>query len=140
MEPTKDPRVSDHLANERTFLAWIRTSIGIMAFGFVVVRFSLFIKQLTSLLDRPGAGAAGSANSVMPVVAPAAEHGHSAFIGIVLVASGLLTTLFAFIRFKKTEAQIESATYRSSTPLIWLVTAFILLVSVLLIIYLLQIT
>ena len=33
----------DHLANERTFLAWIRTSIGIMAFGFVVVKFSLFL-------------------------------------------------------------------------------------------------
>jgi len=30
-----------HLANERTFLAWIRTSIGIMAFGFVVEKFGL---------------------------------------------------------------------------------------------------
>lgn len=144
MDPIKDHRVSDHLANERTFLAWIRTSIGIMAFGFVVVRFSLFMKQLTSLLNRQGAGASGAAanssSPAMAVVAPAAEHGHSAFIGIVLVASGLLTTLFAFIRFKKTEAQIESASYRSSTPLIWLVTAFIMLVSILLIIYLLQIT
>src|SRR6202012_4941228 len=52
MEPTKDKRVSDHLANERTFLAWIRTSIGIMAFGFVVVRFSLFVKQLTLILNK----------------------------------------------------------------------------------------
>ncbi|WP_167516127.1 MULTISPECIES: YidH family protein [Mucilaginibacter] len=33
---------SDHLANERTFLAWIRTSIALMGFGFVVVKFSLF--------------------------------------------------------------------------------------------------
>ena len=39
------PRVADHLANERTFLAWIRTSIGIMGFGFVVVKFSRFICQ-----------------------------------------------------------------------------------------------
>ena len=38
MKHTKNVgNVSDHLANERTFLAWIRTSIGIMAFGFVVV-------------------------------------------------------------------------------------------------------
>ncbi|MBB5439184.1 uncharacterized membrane protein YidH (DUF202 family) [Pedobacter sp. AK017] len=36
----------DHLANERTFLAWIRTSIGIMGFGFVVVKFSLFVRQI----------------------------------------------------------------------------------------------
>jgi uncharacterized membrane protein YidH (DUF202 family) len=32
------------VANERTFLAWIRTAIGIMAFGFVVEKFSLFLK------------------------------------------------------------------------------------------------
>jgi putative membrane protein len=131
MEPTKDKRVSDHLANERTFLAWIRTSIGIMAFGFVVVRFSLFVKQLTTILDK---------DKLASSALPAPEHGHSAFIGIVLVASGLLTTLFAFFRFKKTQTQIESSEYRSSTPLIWLVTAFIVLVSVLLIVYLLQIT
>jgi uncharacterized membrane protein YidH (DUF202 family) len=30
-----------HMANERTFLAWIRTSIGMMAFGFVVEKFAL---------------------------------------------------------------------------------------------------
>jgi putative membrane protein len=130
MEPNKDKRVSDHLANERTFLAWIRTSIGIMAFGFVVVRFSLFVKQLTVILDK----------DKLTTSLPAPEHGDSAFIGITLVASGLLTTLFAFFRFKKTRTQIESATYHSSTPLIWLVTAFIVLVSVLLIVYLLQIT
>ena len=41
---------SDHLANERTFLAWIRTSIAIMAFGFVVVKFTFFIKQLSIVL------------------------------------------------------------------------------------------
>ena len=35
-----------HIANERTFLAWIRTSIGVMAFGFVVEKFALFIKQM----------------------------------------------------------------------------------------------
>ena len=135
MEPSKDKRVSDHLANERTFLAWIRTAIGIMAFGFVVVRFSLFMRQMESLLGRPGgATAAGSGAATVP------GGGHSVLIGIVLVASGLLTTLFAFIRFKKTEARIESGDYRTSSLLIWLVTAFILLVSVLLIIYLVAAT
>jgi putative membrane protein len=34
-------RTSDHLANERTFLAWLRPSIALMVFGFVVVKFSL---------------------------------------------------------------------------------------------------
>lgn len=40
------------MANERTFLAWIRTSIGIMAFGFVVEKFALFIKKMGYFFER----------------------------------------------------------------------------------------
>jgi putative membrane protein len=41
---TKDPRV--YFAAERTFLAWVRTGIAIMGFGFVVARFGLFLREL----------------------------------------------------------------------------------------------
>lgn len=41
-----------HMANERTFLAWIRTSISIMACGFVVEKFALFVKQISYLLGK----------------------------------------------------------------------------------------
>jgi putative membrane protein len=41
------PNLREHLANERTFLAWLRTSVAIIAFGFVVERFSLFLRYLT---------------------------------------------------------------------------------------------
>ena len=37
-------RYSDHAANERTFLAWVRTAIAIMAFGFLVQKFDLFLR------------------------------------------------------------------------------------------------
>ena len=37
-------RYSDHAANERTFLAWVRTAITLMAFGFVIERFDLFLR------------------------------------------------------------------------------------------------
>jgi putative membrane protein len=40
------PNLRDHLANERTFLAWLRTSIAIIAFGFVMDKFSLYLKYL----------------------------------------------------------------------------------------------
>ena len=39
MQPDKPKNLNDHLANERTFLAWLRTGIGVMAFGFVVVKY-----------------------------------------------------------------------------------------------------
>jgi putative membrane protein len=42
---------NDHLANERTFLAWIRTGIGIMGFGFVVVKFSKLIMMYFTLMQ-----------------------------------------------------------------------------------------
>jgi putative membrane protein len=121
---SNQPRyTNDHLANERTFLAWIRTSIGIMAFGFVVVKFSLFVKQLSIALGRP-IGSTGK--------------GYSAVIGIALVAVGAVVTLFAYLRYRKTEKQIDQQDYRHSPMLINLLVGFLMLVSVLLIVYLIE--
>jgi len=39
---------SDHAANERTFLAWVRTGIAIIAFGFVVEKFNIFLRSLAA--------------------------------------------------------------------------------------------
>jgi putative membrane protein len=41
--------LSDYLAAERTLLAWIRTGLALMGFGFVVARFGLFLQQLEAL-------------------------------------------------------------------------------------------
>ena len=38
-------RAADHLSNERTFLAWIRTSISVIVFGFVVARFGITLRE-----------------------------------------------------------------------------------------------
>ena len=43
-------RYSDHAANERTFLAWVRTAIAMMAFGFVIERFDLFLRYAAPLV------------------------------------------------------------------------------------------
>jgi putative membrane protein len=113
--------ISDHLANERTFLAWVRTAIGIMAFGFVVVKFSLFVKQLGLLL--------GKETTLQ-------QRGYSAIMGIVLVAAGSLISLMAYTRFKKTERRINENNFQGSSLLISFLTAFIFIVSMALIAYL----
>jgi len=46
---------SDHAANERTFLAWVRTGIAVIAFGFVIEKFNLFVE--TVLISAPGEAA-----------------------------------------------------------------------------------
>lgn len=116
---------SDHLANERTFLAWIRTAIGIMAFGFVVVKFSLFVRQLALMMGNP------------QVVS---HRRYSETVGIILVAAGLLTCILAFLRYRKTAKQITSGNYKHSAILIITVMGCIVLVGVLLIAYLIETT
>ena len=125
MEVKRPGNTTDHLANERTFLAWVRTSIGIMAFGFVVVKFSLFIKQISLIL--------GKENVIQ-------NRGYSAIVGIVLVAVGTLTSIFSYLRYRQSEKQINGGRYKHSTLLITIITAFIFIVSVSLIVYLIQST
>ncbi|MFO0754453.1 MAG: DUF202 domain-containing protein [Thermodesulfovibrionales bacterium] len=87
------------MANERTFLAWVRTGIGIMAFGFVVEKFSLFVRQLSFLLGRDAA---------LPL------HGYSPVPGIVLIGLGAVMGVLAFIRYLVVAKQIDDDTYRPS--------------------------
>ncbi len=44
--PKKSLHVTDHLANERTFLAWIRTAIAVMTLGVAINRFALFLMEI----------------------------------------------------------------------------------------------
>jgi putative membrane protein len=120
----KKQNAREHLANERTLLAWIRTSIGIMAFGFVVVKFSLFVKQISLLLGK---------NETIPI-----QHGYSAMIGILLVVVGAIVLLLSYIKYKQTEKQLKNESFKSSSTLILLITITILMISILLILYLIE--
>jgi putative membrane protein len=113
---------NDHLANERTFLAWIRTSIAIMGFGFVVVKFSLFIRQVSAALNEK-------------IIFQG--KGYSPVIGISLVIIGAVMALLAFWRYRNIEKHLLRGTYFPSFALSLLMTLAILIVSLLLVLYLL---
>lgn len=115
---------TDHLANERTFLAWIRTGIAIMAFGFVVVKFALFLRQVSLVL--------GTQQQALPLP----NHGYSAVIGIALVALGTVMSLLAFFRYKNIERQLHTGTFFPSLNLSVFLTIAMILVGVLLVLYL----
>ena len=62
--PPKIDRQREHQANERTFLAWLRTSIALIGFGFAIARFGIFIRQLEANLTQLIAIAAMRHNQV----------------------------------------------------------------------------
>jgi len=116
-----------HMANERTFLAWIRTSIGIMAFGFVVEKSALFMKQMAIILGK---------STIENIIPP--SNGYSSIIGIFLVGLGTLLVLLAFIRYEKLERQIDTDTFQTSPILDIILTVSILTVGIFLVIYLIH--
>jgi putative membrane protein len=118
----EEGKISDRLANERTFLAWIRTSVGLMGFGFVVVKFSIFVKQISIDMGRP---------------VPVTSHGYSSTMGIGLVAFGAIIGILSFCRYRKIEKQISDPEYTPSGILINLLAAAILVIGILLVVYLL---
>jgi putative membrane protein len=125
MQKNKDTSTAnpaDHLANERTFLAWIRTSIAIMGFGFVVVKFALFIKQISLMLTVK--------QNVLP------GKGYSAQIGILLVGLGAFMALYSYIRYRITEKQLLNKAYKPSFLPSLLLTLAILVIGTLLVVYL----
>ena len=87
------PRYTDHSANERTYLAWIRTAISIMAFGFLIEKFGLFIEYINLVSEQP--------LSLTP--SPA-----TTLIGLGLFFIGVCIILAATVRFFSYKKAIES--------------------------------
>ena len=87
-------RYSDHAANERTFLAWVRTAIAVMAFGFVIERFDLFIQVVAPQITQ---------RQISP-------HGQifANVAGLAFIAIGVAMIVIAGLRFVRTAKDIDS--------------------------------
>jgi putative membrane protein len=93
-------RYGDHAANERTFLAWVRTAIAIMAFGFLVEKFDLFLQI--------------GGRSLVGHEPPVGGQLLGNIAGLLLIVLGGATMVLAIIRFRKTAADIDSPQQRPS--------------------------
>lgn len=81
----------DYLAEERTFLAWIRTGLALMGFGFVVARFDI-VGDLTNMPQQLLTGQ---------------PHEFSIWLGAALVAIGAIMNLFSAGRFMRLAAELK---------------------------------
>ena len=89
---------SDHAANERTFLAWVRTGIAVIAFGFVIEKFNLFVLTMASASSLD----AGHRLQLERVSGPL---GH--YDGLALVLVGLALIVTAAVRFVRTGWRLD---------------------------------
>jgi putative membrane protein len=104
----------EYLANERTFLAWIRTAIAVVSLGFVVARFSLWLRQMTEVSGAPAPHLRG-------ISLPMGE--------ILMVFGGCLPVLAAW-RYHVVNRQIEEDRVSADRGLIVLVTVVVALLAV----------
>ncbi|MBF2065463.1 MAG: DUF202 domain-containing protein [Calothrix sp. C42_A2020_038] len=108
---SKIARIREHQANERTFLAWLRTSIGLIGFGFAIARFSLALRQLDAAFTQQRA----------------AQHPffNSENLGISLVVLGIATIGFAAWRYNRIYQQIEREDYKPNRIMVWILAVVV---------------
>lgn len=97
-KPAADLR--DYLAEERTFLAWIRTGLTLMGFGFVVARFGLFLRVME--ITQGGS------------VAPA--HGFSPWVGTAFIVVGVAVNLSSIRRHLRLVGELNSGQVMARRP------------------------
>jgi len=85
---------SDHAANERTFLAWVRTGIATIIFGFAIGRFSIALREFLKLQ-----GYASKTSGV------------TAWLGMISIVGGVLLILAGLSRYRQARVQIDSDTF-----------------------------
>lgn len=114
-------KITDHLANERTFLAWVRTGLSVMAFGFVVERFGLLLRELGF---KPGSS---TISSSIP---------NSKLLGITITLLGIVLLIVALFNFLHVRRTIDEERYHPGIFFAVMLTSITTLIGILLAIYL----
>lgn len=110
---------NNHLANERTFLAWIRTSLSIIVFGFVVAKFGIALREFFLVQGHA-----------------IKESNTSLVIGVVFMSIGIIFAITASIRYQITLRRIEKAQFKPANTIAMLLGTFAAIFGAILVIYL----
>jgi len=106
-------RLRDHQANERTFLAWLRTAIALIGFGFAIARFGIFLSKLQAAFTHQNT--------------PSPSFLRSEIIGVALVSIGIVLIPLSLWRYNQVFRQIELEDYRPNRLLIWLTAGVVII-------------
>ena len=118
-----DKQATEYLANERTFLAWIRTSVAIISLGFVVAKFRVWLDEATKMADASDTST---------------KLGESFQIGLGMMALGGLLALLAAWRYHAVNLQIERGRVTADRGLVIFVSILVVALSAIMIITMLS--
>jgi len=118
----EEKKATEYLANERTFLAWIRTSIAVISLGFVVAKFGVWLRELAKRLAPQ---------------APLPASGMSLPMGIAMMVLGGALAVLAAWHYHLVNQAIDRGEVRANRALIITVTIAVALLALMMIAYLL---
>jgi len=122
VEIPADKKATEYLANERTFLAWIRTCIAVISLGFVIARFGVWLRELAIQLS------------------PRTEvqtTSFSLFVGVAMMALGSVLTVLAALRYRAINRAIDRGEFQTDRGLVIVVAVSVALLGLVMIGYLL---
>ena len=117
--PSRIGKASDHLANERTFLAWIRTSISIIVFGFVVAKFEITLREFLRVQGHT-----------------ARESGMSLAIGVGFMTMGIFMAFVSLIPYRTTMKRLNADEFQPADAIATVLAVIATLFGTILLVYL----
>jgi putative membrane protein len=146
--PISQDRSTQFLANERTFLAWLRTSIAIIGLGFVVARFSLFLREFGFVISQgPGntnssieQGSHAAMTSIQDLLA-SGTHSPSSLLGLSIVGLGIILIVYALFNYKRAHRIMEQGgEYVSKHSIIYVASLGLIAFGIIVIVYLILVS
>jgi putative membrane protein len=126
--------LQQYLANERTFLSWLRTSIALIGLGFVIARFGLFLREFRIVIDtEENVGSSVAGNQFE-------QYSLSSMLGVLMIAIGIALIIYSFKNYIDGNKQIESGDYHPKKGIIYIATILLAIFGGVMVLYLLAVS
>jgi putative membrane protein len=120
-------RAQQYLANERTFLSWLRTSIALVGLGFIIARFGFFLREFQLLAQVEGAAE----------FSRTAETSFSSVLGVSMVALGVALIIYSLKSYMDGNKEIQSGTFVPKKGIVYSAAILLAVFGGIIVIYLL---